>query len=393
MKKICFSLICFALLICVCVSKISSIAVAAYFDDTLFSGFTSSSYILLDADSGKILVNKNSDEKLQVASICKLMTSLITMEKIDAGALSLDTLVLASDHAASMEGSQAFLDAGSKYKVGELLKSVIVASANDSAVALAEAIAGNEQAFVTLMNEKAKELGMNNTVYANATGLPSANQYSTAFDTTIVLKQATSHEIYKKYSNIWMDSFVHPSGRVTELVNTNRLIKYYDYCKSGKTGFTDEAGYCLSSTASNGNLNLIAVTLKCKNPQDRFKESMELYNYGFANFENKKVIDVNAPFDKTIKVVGGKQSSANLKLKNDFYALSKKGDKSEINVKYEIQNSINAPKKLGDVVGSALITQNGKIIGEVDIIINEDVFVQSYGDIINKIVNNFSINF
>ncbi len=300
MKKIIFSLICLTLLICLSITNVLSASVSAYYDDTLFNNFTSSSYILLDADSGTIMVNKNANEKLQVASICKLMTSLITMEKIEAGDLSLDSEILASEHAASMEGSQAFLDAGSKYKVSELLKSVIVASANDSAVALAEAIAGSEQAFVNLMNEKAKELGMNNTVYANATGLPAANQYSTAFDTTIVLKNATSHDIYKQYSNIWMDSFVHPSGRVTELVNTNRLIKYYDYCKSGKTGFTDEAGYCLSSTASNGNLNLIAVTLKCANPQDRFKESMELYNYGFANFENKKIIDSSIPFDTLV---------------------------------------------------------------------------------------------
>lgn len=391
MKKVIFSLICLALLVCLSVTNVLSTSVNAYFDDTLFSNFTSSSYILLDADSGTVIVNKNAHEKLQVASICKLMTSLITMEKIDAGVISLDSQVLVSDHAASMEGSQAFLDAGSKYKVSELLKSVIVASANDSAVALAEAIAGSEQAFVTLMNEKAKELGMNNTVYANATGLPAANQYSTAFDTTIVLSRATSHDIYKQYSNIWMDNFVHPSGRTTELVNTNRLIKYYDYCKSGKTGFTDEAGYCLSSTASNGNLNLVAVTLKCANAQDRFKESMELYNYGFANYENKKVIDTANVFDKTIKVSGGKNSYAKLALKNDFSALTKKGDKGEISINYEIANSIKAPLKFGDKVGTATIVKEGKIIGEVDVVLAEDVLKASYGDAISKIVNNWGI--
>ena len=391
MKKIIFSLICLTLLICLSITNVLSASVSAYYDDTLFNNFTSSSYILLDVDSGTIIVNKNANEKLQVASICKLMTSLITMEKIEAGDLSLDSEILASEHAASMEGSQAFLDAGSKYKVSELLKSVIVASANDSAVALAEAIAGSEQAFVNLMNEKAKELGMNNTVYANATGLPAANQYSTAFDTTIVLKNATSLDIHGQYSNIWMDSFVHPSGRVTELVNTNRLIKYYDYCKSGKTGFTDEAGYCLSSTASNGNLNLIAVTLKCANPQDRFKESMELYNYGFANFENKKIIDSPIPFDKTIKVTGAKNNQAPLSLKNNFSALVKKGDKSEISINYEIKNVIKAPLKAGEKVGCATIVKEGKIIGEVDIVLAEDVLKASYGDTISKIVNLWGI--
>ncbi len=390
MKKVYVCFICFALFLSLIVSEYNSISVNAYNAD-LFNHFTSDSYVLLDYDSGKVLVHKNENEKLQVASICKLMTSLIVLEKLDSGVISLDQQIIASEHAASMEGSQAFIDAGSKYKVCDLLKSVIVASANDSAVALAEAVSGSELAFVNLMNQKAKELGMNNTVYANATGLYSSNQYSTAFDTAIVLKCVNKYDIYRQYANIWMDDFVHPSGRVTELVNTNRLIKYYDYCKSGKTGFTDEAGYCLSSVASNGNLNLIAVTLKCKNASDRFKESMELFNYGFANFENKKVLDSKSDLNKQVEVVGGKQSIAQLKLKQDFYALLKKGDNQQISIKYDIKSNIKAPAKSGDKVGVAIVVNQGKIIGEVDVVLCDDILNQTFGDIVYKIVNNWSI--
>lgn len=212
MKKIAYGLICFALIITtIFLSNLQSMAVQAYSDD-IFSHFTSSSYVLLDADSGTVLVSKNPNQKMQVASICKLMTSLITLEKIDAGELKLTDKIVASEHAASMEGSQAFLDAGSSYTVSDLLKSVIVASANDSAVVLAEAISGSESAFVSNMNARAKELGMNNTVYANATGLPAPNQYSTAMDTSIILKEVAKHELYVNDSNICLHSLTTPDN-------------------------------------------------------------------------------------------------------------------------------------------------------------------------------------
>jgi D-alanyl-D-alanine carboxypeptidase len=158
-----------------------------------------------------------------------------------------------------------------------ILKSIIIASANDSAVALAENIGGSERAFVSMMNTRAKELGMYNTLYANATGLSTPEQYSTAYDTAILLKELDKYSIYHKYSAIWMDYITHSSGRKTELVNTNRLIKYYSYCKCGKTGFTDEAGYCLASIAEKSDMKLIAVTLNCNSSADRFKECMELF--------------------------------------------------------------------------------------------------------------------
>ena len=357
-----------------------------------FNNFTSTSYVLLDGDSGEILTSFNENEKLPVASICKLMTTLLTLEEIDAGNLSLEDEVMASEHATSAEGSQAFLDAGSKYKIKDLLKSVIVASANDSAIVLAESISGNEQRFVERMNIRAKELGMKNTVYQNATGLNTIDsQYSTALDTAIILKEVEKYDIYNEFCTIWMDELVHPSGRVTELVNTNRLIRYYDYCKGGKTGYTDEAGYCLSSSASNGNLNLIAVVLNCSNAADRFKESMELYSYGFANFENAKIVDSSSCLEQKILVSGGKVTETKVRPSKDFYALSKKGENDEFEISYELPNVIKAPKEVNEPIGKCYVTKNGVVVAEIDLVTMENLEKQTFGDVLDKIVRDWRI--
>lgn len=357
-----------------------------------FNNFTSTSYVLLDGDSGEILTSFNENEKLPVASICKLMTTLLTLEEIDAGNLSLEDEVMASEHATRAEGSQAFLDAGSKYKIKDLLKSVIVASANDSAIVLAESISGNEQRFVERMNIRAKELGMKNTVYQNATGLNTIDsQYSTALDTAIILKEVEKYDIYNEFCTIWMDELVHPSGRVTELVNTNRLIRYYDYCKGGKTGYTDEAGYCLSSSASNGNLNLIAVVLNCSNAADRFKESMELYSYGFANFENAKIVDSSSCLEQKILVSGGKVTETKVRPSKDFYALSKKGENDKFEISYELPNVIKAPKEVNEPIGKCYVTKNGVVVAEIDLVTMENLEKQTFGDVLDKIVRDWRI--
>ncbi len=357
-----------------------------------FQNFSSTSYVLLDAKSGEILTSFNENEKLPVASICKLMTTLLTLESIDSGSLSLESEVLASEHACSAEGSQAFLDAGNKYKVKDLLKSVIVASANDSAIVLAEAIGGSENKFVEKMNKRAEELGMTNTVYQNATGLNTIDsQYSTALDTAKILKKVEQYDIYNEFCKIWMDKLVHPSGRETELVNTNRLIKYYDYCNGGKTGYTDEAGYCLSSTAEKDGLSLVAVVLNCKDSASRFKESMELYSYGFANFENAKIVDSNVNLEQTIKVSGGKVNEVAVHPLSDFYALSKKGEKAKFEINIELDKNVKAPKELNGVVGKCIVTKNGVVVQEIDLGIAEKLEKQTYKDILNKIVDDWAL--
>jgi D-alanyl-D-alanine carboxypeptidase (penicillin-binding protein 5/6) len=297
--------------------------------------------------------------------------------------------LFASQHASDAEGSQAFLDAGSKYSVRDLLKSVIVASANDSAIVLAEGIAGSEANFVTLMNERAKSLGMKNTLYANATGLPAENQYSTARDTSIILDVVSDYEIYLEDCKIWMDELVHPSGRKTELVNTNRLIKYYPNCITGKTGFTDEAGYCLSSTASKNNLNLICVVLGCDSSADRFTESVELYNYTYANFISEKILDKEVMLDKKINIVGGKEKELSLRSENDYYLTRNILDKINYSFEYEIEEKIKAPIKKGEIVGKVLVRNNEDIIASVNVVASDDIEKETYMDIVRGVIGEF----
>ena len=389
MKKMILEFMCFAFAIILMFALIVNGYV--YAKENTFTDFSSTSYILMDKDSNTILHALNSNQKMPVASICKLMTTLITLENIENGNLTLDDMLIASDHACSAEGSQAFLDAGSKYKVSELIKSVVVASANDSAIVLAESIGGTEHNFTSIMNKKAQELGMKNTLYANATGLPAPSQYSTAFDTAIILKEVSKYDLYNQYCKIWTDKFVHPSGRVTELVNTNRLIRYYDYCTSGKTGFTDEAGYCLSSMATKNDMNLVAVVLNCKDSAARFKESMALYNYGFSNFKNKLVVDSTNPLDKTIAVNKGKNNLIQLIAERDFSVIDKIGDDGSIDISYQLQDSITAPFNDRTCVGKMIISKNGVVVGEVNILTYGECETQSYSDIVNKIASKWAL--
>ena len=383
-KVICMALILILSLGCLCLDGNINIQ-AKEFDE-----FSVKSYIVID-DNGNVLLEKNKDEKREVASICKLMTTLITLEQIEKGDISLEDKFLASKYASDMEGSQAFLDAGSEYSVRDLLKSVIVASANDSAVVLAENIAGSEKSFVKIMNDKCRELGMNNTLYANATGLPAIEQYSTAYDTSILLDKVSDYDIYKEDCNIWMDTLIHPSGRKTELVNTNRLIKYYDYCLTGKTGFTDEAGYCLSSTAMKDNLKLTCVVLGCNSSADRFTESMDLYNYAFANFENELVLSKGQQVENNINVLNGRSEIIKVENSRDSYILQNKLDRKEYSIKYDFDNNIKAPINIGDKVGIAMIIVDGEIVDEVDIVSSMFIEKQTYADIVEKIIDKFNL--
>lgn len=361
-----------------------SIVVHADTVDDSFSHFTNKSYILIEPTSKTVIAKHNENDKFEVASIVKLMTLLLTFEAIDNGKISVDQKVYPSEYACSMEGSQAFLDAGVSYPITDIVKSVIVASANDSAVVLAETVAGSESQFVKLMNQKAQELGMTNTLYANSTGLPADNQYSTALDTSILLYEVSKHDLFKQDSMIWMDKLVHPSGRETELVNTNRLIKYFNGCKGGKTGFTDEAGYCLSSIAEKDGFELVAVVLGCKKASDRFNESMDLYRFGFANYENKPVLSAGEEY-KVLKVSKGKENTVTAVAEKDFCVISEKGNSGEIELKFDGGEKISAPVNQGQVVGKIIVLKNGKIIGEINAVAKNEVKVNSYRDVLRNI--------
>lgn len=384
MKK---KIICFMLIFVSICLLISTNAKTVFADD----GFDAKAYILVDYSSGEVLLKNNEKEHLEIASMVKLMTSLLTLEKIDAGELNLDQKLMVSEHAASQEGSQAFLDAGKEYSVDELLKSVIIASANDSSVVLSEAIGGSEEGFVNMMNAKAKELGLNNTLYANATGLPSdKEQYSCAEDVAKLLKKEMEHKLYFKYSNVWIDEIIHESGRRTELVNTNVLIRKYQGVDIGKTGFTDEAGYCLSCSCKKNDMRLISVVIGTKSTKERFSITTNLLNFGFANFESKKVLNKTDVLDKVF-VKGASEKLVDAEYENDFVLTVKKGEKADIKTKVEIQENLKAPIKKGDKIGKVFVVKDGLVVGEVNIVAKQDVKKATFGDAIKKVFDNFRV--
>ena len=371
----------FVLLATTCIANIGFTSYASSEVD-----ITSKSAALVDYSSGTILFEKNATEHLPIASMVKMMTILLTLEEFEKGNLTEDTMITTTENASGMGGSQVFIDPYVEYTAGDLLKSVIVASGNDASVALAEHISGSEQTFVKKMNEKAKELGMNDTNYVNCTGLPAPEQYSCAKDCAIVLKQVCGYDLYHKYSTIWMDELVHPSGRKTELVNTNRLVRYYEGCEGGKTGSTNEAGCCLSASAKRGDMRLISVIIGASNSQTRFNECSKLFNYGFANFENHSILDPNTSISN-LPVNKGKIENVDVFACEGYSVVTRKGSDDNYNVEYELPKKINAPTKEGDVVGKAIISKEGQVISEIDVIVKTSIDKLSYVDCVDKIIS------
>lgn len=340
--------------------------------------------ILIDMDSNKTLYDKNSTERMPVASIVKLMTILLTFEQVEAGSLNLDDKLTVSENASSMGGSQIFLDANSEYVVGELLKSVIVCSANDSSVALAEEIAGSEANFVKKMNEKAAALGLENTNYVNCTGLPADNQYSCAKDVAKILSQVLKFDKYHEYSSIWMENFAHPSGRTTEMTNTNRLSRFYEGCIGGKTGSTNEAGYCLAVGAERNNLRLLAVVLGASSTKDRFKGASELLNFGFANYENH-TLDLSGKVSVSYKG----EREVKIKLDGNACILAEKGKLPEYEVVAYLPSQISSCK-LGEQLGYIEVIIDGDTYSKIDVLADEDIKIPSYLDNLNDILDDFT---
>lgn len=361
----------------------ASMQIFTYADSEI--DLTSKSACLVDYASGTILYEKDADRHLPIASMVKMMTILLTLEEIDCGNLSEETMITTTENASGMGGSQVFIDPYVEYSASDLLKSVIIASANDASVALAEHISGSEKSFVLKMNERAKELGMNDTHYSNCTGLPAPEQYSCAKDCAIVLKEVTKYDLYHKYSTIWMDEIVHPSGRKTEIVNTNRLVKYYDGCDGGKTGSTNEAGCCLSASAKRNNLRLISVIIGAQNSQTRFNECSKLFNYGFANYESREILSSELPLFN-LPVNKGKIENVDIFANENFAVVMKKGEKAEYEVDFDNVNKVNAPTQIGDIVGKAYISKEGNIVKEIDLIVKTEIEKLSLKDCFDKIV-------
>lgn len=388
MKKYVIS---FLLIFCFALLSFGGAVIDTYAANLDESSFSAKSLYLMDYNSGQVLYEKDAEKELPVASIVKLMTIELVCEKLESGELKLDDTVIVSQKAQSMGGSQVFIEEGGEYSVGDLLKSTIVSSANDASVALAETISGSEENFVVLMNKKAKELGLKNTNYVNCTGLPASNQYSCAKDTAILLKNVLSHDDYHRYSTIWMDSLSHPKGRQSELVNTNKLIRYYEGCDGGKTGSTSEAGYCLVATAKRGDMRLIGSVLGAENGKKRFSETSSLLNYGFSNFENKQVVSKDSPLNDKLQVKNAKVDEVKIASKENIFVLSKKGSDDDITTKVEFNSDLKAPLKKGDKVGRIFVMRNSEVVGESDIVSMDDVEASSIMDNITKIAENWKL--
>ena len=352
---------------------------------------TSPSAILCEASTGQVIFEKNADERRPVASVNKVMTILLTLEAVDEGRVSLEDQVTVSPRAASMGGSQAFLDAGERYKLSELLKTVIVASANDSAVALAEHLAGTEESFVRLMNTRAEELGLTNTHYANCTGLPAQEHYTTARDVAKLSAQLDLHPIYYRYSSIWMDEIKHRGGRVTSLTNTNRLIRFYPGCDGYKTGSTNEARYCVSATAKKEGMRLIAVVLGTPAGQTRFDEARAMLEYGFANVQLVTPIAQGQALDMTVPVRLGGRDEVSVLSGGTCSLLERRGEKNALSLEAALVEKVNAPVYAGDVLGEIRVKRGDEVVAVVPAVAGEDVQLPGMVDALIRIRDHFML--
>lgn len=328
--------------------------------DNVTMSLKSQSACLMEAETGEILYEQNATEKLEPASVTKIMTVLLIYEALSSERIKKDDIVTASENAANMGGSQIWLEVGEQLTVDEMLKAILVVSANDCTVAMAEHLAGSEEAFVTLMNERAKELGMANTNFINSTGLPAENHYTCAKDIALMTKELLKYEDVFNYTMIWMDSL--RNGEFG-LSNTNKLIRFYPGANGMKTGFTDTAGYCMSATAKRDDMTLIAVVMKADTSDNRFSDAKKLLDYGFANFSVYRIDENVLP---PMAVHGGKTDSVSLKYDASAILLTKGRDKLVESVT-DLPEYLNAPVQEGQVVGQIRYVLCGEEIAVIDI--------------------------
>ena len=367
MKKVLSIFLVFSFLM---ISAFSSFA-DIYIEDepaSLGVDITAESAVLMEANTGTVLYSKNMEYYNSPASVTKVMTLLLVCEALERGEFKLDDIVSISEYSSSMGGSQVFLEAGEKFTVEELIKCTVIASANDAAVALAELVCGSEAAFAARMNERAGELGLTKTSFENATGLDddTINHYSCAYDIAIMSCELIKYNVIRKYSSLWQDTI---RGGEFTLTNTNRLARYYDGCTGLKTGSTDKAGYCISVTASRGDMDLICVVMNAPSVKDRNNDARALLDLGFYGFGTYKV-DLSS-FD-TVRVNRGKQETVSTILEDNKIVLPK-SDISRIKRVYKINEDLNAPIKKGDIIGKLELYVGEEMLREVNVYAAHDV--------------------
>ncbi len=338
--------------------------------------------LLLEVSTGKVIYEKNADKKLAPASMTKVMSMLLIMEAIDSGKLSFDDDVVISDTASSMGGSQIFLQTGEKYKVQELLKGIAIASGNDAVVAMAEKVNGSVSAFVEAMNNKATSLGLKNTH-----GLESENHYTTARDMSIMARELLKHEKILEFTSIYEDYLKKPDGSSVWLVNTNRLVRFYEGVDGLKTGFTNQAGYCITTTAKKGDMRLLSVVMNAETSDLRSKDTVNMLNYGFNTYK----LDILIPKDKDLgeqKIEKGNITSTKLYIEQDVTILSKVTDDKEEFTYNLVTDDLKAPILSGEVVGSLeVVDKNGNIVKEVDVVVKEEIKKASIFDLFVRVFN------
>lgn len=345
---------------------------------------TAKSAILIDSGSGTVLYEKNSHERLAPASITKIMTMLLTLEAIDQGRIALKDEITISQRAASMGGSQMYMEQGEQQAVETLLKGMAIGSANDACVACAEYVAGTEEIFIEMMNKRARELGMEDTNFVNTNGLPAADHYTSAYDIGLMSKELLKHKIAHEWFNTWQTKvLVGLAGKKQtefELTNTNRLIKLYPGANGIKTGFTQEAGYCLSGSATKGDLTLIAVVLGCDTTHHRWGETMKLLDYGFATCECAVIAKQGEALGR-ITVEKGSPMMINAIASSDISVLVKKGERDKVETTVVLFEKLKAPMEAGDQVGEVIAMKDGIEVGRYPLVADADIKIAGLHEI------------
>ena len=331
---------------------------------------SSRSAILVDAGSGTVIYSKNETDRLPIASMTKIMLLNLCFEKYDEGVYKFDDDVTVSKNASGMGGSQVFLEENGVYKAKDLLKSIIVASANDASVAMAEFLYGNEEKCVEEMNAKCSEWGLKDTLFSNCTGLTKPTQYSCAKDVAEMFGKLVKHKEYFEFSKIWMDEVKHHEGRVTEISNTNKLVRFYEGCDGGKTGYTSESGHCVAATAKRGGLRLISVVIKGTDSKTRFADASNMFNYGFDNFTSKMVVDCEKPMNIRVSVEKGKRETIGVIAEKNVFVFSERNSKEKIRLDFIPRKTV-APVYAGDIVGEVVVYRDNVEYARVNALANE----------------------
>ena len=389
-----------AVFLCICLSMgagnfkaygspVETDAKAAQHDTTPNFKVNAKSAILMEPRTGKIILEHNAHEALPPASVTKIMTLLLIYEAIGQGKIKWDDIVTVSEYAAKMGGSQVYLEAGEQQSVRDLTKSIAVASANDAAVAMAEYLAGSEEGFIVNMNKKAKDLGMKDSNFLNACGLDEGGHATSAHDIALMSKELiTKYPQVMELTTIWMDTIIHKTARGEEefgLSNTNKMLKTYSGATGLKTGFTGNAGHCISATANRDGLELIAVIMAAPDSATRFDEARKLLDYGFANYTISKGDEAGTDKGR-IKINKGKAESISVEVKEQVSVVMDKGNHVQLESKVELLDSLNAPVEAGTKAGEVIYISEGKEVGRSDLICSEGTDRADLGHILKRLV-------